>query len=270
MQLEGQTQLSRSEETKELSLELSYFKVPTIIVETGSSNKTYEGSAMKLKFTITWKDAPNSKKMENLPETSLAEWDQPVLIPSNDRKELNQKGKWTAGGGRQWVECWLNQVKEKQLLCDQGIQHVNWSVAFGLQQLGNSENNSSSCHLVCGPSLSPGRRLFGGLKVSLVVVDFVAKKKMATIVAGILKVFDVLVGSKSARKNWDEQPLAKSVRKNWDEQPLATPVETEHKAKGDLRHSVQFCYSLFLACLNTVGIQFFLVLEQVLMMRHIQ
>ncbi|XP_014502768.1 uncharacterized protein LOC106763103 [Vigna radiata var. radiata] len=40
------------------------------------------------------------------------------------------------------LECWLNQVKEKQLLCDQGIQHVNWSVAFGLQQLGNSENNS--------------------------------------------------------------------------------------------------------------------------------
>ncbi|KAG4931036.1 hypothetical protein AAZX31_17G181300 [Glycine max] len=40
------------------------------------------------------------------------------------------------------LECWLNQVKEKQLLCDQGIQHVNWSSAFGLQQLGNSENNS--------------------------------------------------------------------------------------------------------------------------------
>ncbi|RDX77856.1 hypothetical protein CR513_41948, partial [Mucuna pruriens] len=40
------------------------------------------------------------------------------------------------------LECWLNQVKEKQLLCDQGIQHVNWSTAFGLQQPGNSENNS--------------------------------------------------------------------------------------------------------------------------------
>ncbi|RZB69149.1 hypothetical protein D0Y65_038776 [Glycine soja] len=40
------------------------------------------------------------------------------------------------------LECWLNQVKEKQLLCDQGIQHVNWSSVFGLQQLGNSENNS--------------------------------------------------------------------------------------------------------------------------------
>ncbi|XP_020206931.1 uncharacterized protein LOC109791972 [Cajanus cajan] len=40
------------------------------------------------------------------------------------------------------LECWLNQVKEKQLLCDQGIQHVNWSTAFGLQQPGNSVNNS--------------------------------------------------------------------------------------------------------------------------------
>ncbi|KAK7384950.1 hypothetical protein VNO78_30653 [Psophocarpus tetragonolobus] len=39
------------------------------------------------------------------------------------------------------LESWLNQVKEKQLLCDQGIQHVNWSTAFGLQQSGNSEHN---------------------------------------------------------------------------------------------------------------------------------
>ncbi|KOM54979.1 hypothetical protein LR48_Vigan10g087100 [Vigna angularis] len=42
---------------------------------------------------------------------------------------------------------------------------------------------------------------------------------MATIVAGISKVSDALVGSKSARKNWDEQPPA-------------TPIETEHKEKG--------------------------------------
>ncbi|KAK8471254.1 hypothetical protein PHAVU_003G176500 [Phaseolus vulgaris] len=68
-------------------------------------------------------------------------------------------------------------------------------------------------------SLSPGRRLSGGLKVSPVVVDSAAKKKMATIVAGISKVSDALVGSKSARKNWDEQP------------PV-TPVEPEHKEKS--------------------------------------
>ncbi|XP_027332674.1 uncharacterized protein LOC113847645 [Abrus precatorius] len=40
------------------------------------------------------------------------------------------------------LESWLTQVKEKQLLCDQGLQNVNWSTAFGLQQLGHSENNS--------------------------------------------------------------------------------------------------------------------------------
>ncbi|XP_014506054.1 uncharacterized protein LOC106765820 [Vigna radiata var. radiata] len=74
-------------------------------------------------------------------------------------------------------------------------------------------------------SLSPGRRLSGGLKVSPVVVDSAAKKKMATIVAGISKVSDALVGSKSARKNWDEQPPA-------------TPVETEHKEKGGSKNKV--------------------------------
>ncbi|KAG4930221.1 hypothetical protein AAZX31_17G117000 [Glycine max] len=60
-------------------------------------------------------------------------------------------------------------------------------------------------------SLSPGRRLSGGLKVSPLVVDSSGKKKMATIVAGISKVSDALVGSKSARKNWDEQPPATPV-----------------------------------------------------------
>ncbi|XVF49237.1 hypothetical protein PTKIN_Ptkin03bG0252500 [Pterospermum kingtungense] len=54
-------------------------------------------------------------------------------------------------------------------------------------------------------SLSPGRRLSGGLKVSPAMGD--SKKKMATIVAGISKVSEALVGSaKSSRKSWDEQP----------------------------------------------------------------
>lgn len=51
-------------------------------------------------------------------------------------------------------------------------------------------------------SISPGRRLSGGLKFSPVVVDSSAKKKM---VAGISRVSDALVGStKTTRKNWDE------------------------------------------------------------------
>ncbi|KAA3490133.1 Serine/arginine repetitive matrix protein 1 [Gossypium australe] len=53
-------------------------------------------------------------------------------------------------------------------------------------------------------SLSPGRRLSGVLKVSPAVGD--SKKKMATIVAGISKVSEALVGSaKSSRKGWDDQ-----------------------------------------------------------------
>lgn len=75
-------------------------------------------------------------------------------------------------------------------------------------------------------SLSPGRRLSGGLKVSPVVMDSSGKKKMPTIVAGISKVSDALVGSKSARKNWDEQPPA-------------TPVEAEpHREKGGFKSKV--------------------------------
>ncbi|GMI81241.1 CORTICAL MICROTUBULE DISORDERING3 [Hibiscus trionum] len=54
-------------------------------------------------------------------------------------------------------------------------------------------------------SISPGRRLSGAFKVSPAVGD--SKKKMATIVAGISKVSEALVGSaKSSRKGWDEQP----------------------------------------------------------------
>ncbi|XP_059638075.1 uncharacterized protein LOC132279999 [Cornus florida] len=58
-------------------------------------------------------------------------------------------------------------------------------------------------------SISPGRRLSSGIKVSPVVgaADSASKKKMATIVAGISKVSEALVGSaKTNRKSWDEPP----------------------------------------------------------------
>ncbi|XP_068640999.1 uncharacterized protein [Aristolochia californica] len=58
-------------------------------------------------------------------------------------------------------------------------------------------------------SLSPARRLSGGLKVSPAVTDSSNKKKMATIVAGISKVSDALLGSaKSMRKSWDDPAMA--------------------------------------------------------------
>ncbi|GLT55415.1 hypothetical protein SLA2020_285380 [Shorea laevis] len=55
-------------------------------------------------------------------------------------------------------------------------------------------------------SLSSGRRLSEGLKLSLIVavsaVDSTGKKKMATIVAGILNVSEAIAGSaKTNRKN---------------------------------------------------------------------
>ncbi|KAK9268960.1 hypothetical protein L1049_000726 [Liquidambar formosana] len=78
-------------------------------------------------------------------------------------------------------------------------------------------------------SLSPGRRLSGGLKVSPVVggaVDSASKKKMANIVAGISKVSEALVGSaKTNRKSWDEQPAVAGA---------APPVE--QKEKGVLKN----------------------------------
>ncbi|KAF5742943.1 hypothetical protein HS088_TW09G01005 [Tripterygium wilfordii] len=70
-------------------------------------------------------------------------------------------------------------------------------------------------------SLSPGRRLSGGVKVSPMVADSAGKKKMATIVAGISKVSEALVGSgKSARKSWDEPP------------PVVGSVEQKEKGDG--------------------------------------
>ncbi|XP_022756462.1 uncharacterized protein LOC111304206 [Durio zibethinus] len=78
-------------------------------------------------------------------------------------------------------------------------------------------------------SLSPGRRLSGGLKVSPSVGD--SKKRMATIVAGISKVSEALVGSaKSNRKNLDEQP-----EKGSGEQKEKTSVKTKPDLQAILR-----------------------------------
>ncbi|GAV82068.1 DUF936 domain-containing protein [Cephalotus follicularis] len=75
-------------------------------------------------------------------------------------------------------------------------------------------------------SLSPVRRLSGGVKVSPFVGDSSAmgKKKMDRIVAGISKVSEALVGS-SANK--------KSNRKSWDEGPAPPTVDSaDHKEKA--------------------------------------
>lgn len=72
-------------------------------------------------------------------------------------------------------------------------------------------------------SISPGRRLSGGLKVSPAIVtgaETAKKKKMATIIAGIPKVSDALVGS------------AKPIRKSWEDPAAAVVSSTEQKEKG--------------------------------------
>ncbi|KAI9192849.1 hypothetical protein LWI28_028450 [Acer negundo] len=51
-------------------------------------------------------------------------------------------------------------------------------------------------------SLSPGRRLSGGVKLSPAVADSAGKKKMATMVAGMSKLSE----TKNSRKSWDESP----------------------------------------------------------------
>lgn len=84
-------------------------------------------------------------------------------------------------------------------------------------------------------SLSPGRRLSGGVKVSPMVMDSASKKKMATIAAGISKVSEALVGSgKAGRKNWDEQPASASAAS------MAAPAtEQKEKAPGKNKPDLQ-------------------------------
>lgn len=36
-------------------------------------------------------------------------------------------------------ESWLNQIKEMQLHCDQGLQFNHWTPGYGVQHLGISE-----------------------------------------------------------------------------------------------------------------------------------
>nr|XP_023915989.1 uncharacterized protein LOC112027572 [Quercus suber]POF06116.1 hypothetical protein CFP56_45975 [Quercus suber] len=76
-------------------------------------------------------------------------------------------------------------------------------------------------------SLSPGRRL-SGVKLSPMVAaaDSTSKKKMASIVAGISKVSEALVGSaKTNRKSWDEPPPSAA-----DAAAASAPVEPKEKA----------------------------------------
>ncbi|KAK9682053.1 hypothetical protein RND81_10G047200 [Saponaria officinalis] len=42
------------------------------------------------------------------------------------------------------LECWLNDVTQMLQLCDKGLQHVQWNVAFEMQRMGALSNNFRS------------------------------------------------------------------------------------------------------------------------------
>lgn len=75
-------------------------------------------------------------------------------------------------------------------------------------------------------SISPGRRLSGGIRVPP-ALDSASKKKMASIAAGISKVSEALVGSgKGSRKNWDEVPVESGS------------ASGEHREKGSIKNKL--------------------------------
>lgn len=94
-------------------------------------------------------------------------------------------------------------------------------------------------------SLSPGRRLSGALKISPMVAgaaDSASKKKMATIVAGISKVSEAIVGS------------AKTTRKNWADEQLTVAAHVEQKEKGSKTKLDQ--QAILRTQVTTTGFQF--------------
>lgn len=80
-------------------------------------------------------------------------------------------------------------------------------------------------------SISPGRRLSGGIRVLSAGLDSASKKKIVNIAAGISKVSEALVGSgKGSRKNWDEFPA-----------PVELVVSSgEGKDKGSAKNKPDF------------------------------
>ncbi|KAF7830865.1 cation-transporting ATPase [Senna tora] len=97
-------------------------ELPFLMSKEFSNNQDDDSYVMKASSGL-----PNSRIAEMHRARWTALFDQMDEALSEEEKQL---------------ESWLNQVKEKQLLCDQGLQHVNWNTAYGLQQLGTSENDS--------------------------------------------------------------------------------------------------------------------------------
>ncbi|KAF1858683.1 hypothetical protein Lal_00044716 [Lupinus albus] len=93
-----------------------------------------------------------SKELENNQESDHHAMKISAVLPPSKTTDLH-RARWTSLFDRmdeelleeeKQLESWLNQVKEKQLLCDQGLHHVNWRMAYGLQQSGTENDSSAS------------------------------------------------------------------------------------------------------------------------------
>ncbi|CAL0323223.1 unnamed protein product [Lupinus luteus] len=93
-----------------------------------------------------------SKEYENNQENDPHAMKISDRLPPRKTTDLH-RARWTALFSRMDEELseeekqlgsWLNEVKEKQLLCDQGLHHVNWSMAYGLLPSRNENNSRAS------------------------------------------------------------------------------------------------------------------------------
>ncbi|KAG6412699.1 hypothetical protein SASPL_125384 [Salvia splendens] len=107
-------------------------------------------------------------------------------------------------------------------------------------------------------SLSPARRLSGGLRASP-AVDSSGRKKMANIAAGISKVSEALVGNgrPPSRKNWDDGPASGGSSSEHKEKSLA---KNKIDLQAILRTQVQFLHFSLMKVLSfLVELALFLV-----------
>ncbi|XP_023541857.1 uncharacterized protein LOC111801878 [Cucurbita pepo subsp. pepo] len=98
----------------------------------------------ELPFLIS-KEFPSNE--ENDPYVAKNSLEETSVVSSADlhqarwTKLFDQMDKALAEEEKQ-LECWLNQVKEMQMHCDQGLTHAQSSAAFGSPQLGETQNDS--------------------------------------------------------------------------------------------------------------------------------
>ncbi|XP_021903920.1 uncharacterized protein LOC110819147 isoform X1 [Carica papaya] len=100
-------------------------ELPFLIVKEFSSTQENDSHAMKSSAD----GFPNNATIEK----HRAKWS---LLFDQMNKALCEEEKQ--------LESWLNQVKDMQLHCDQGLQHINWNTSFSLKPFGIPESDCRS------------------------------------------------------------------------------------------------------------------------------